>query len=95
MNAGWMVNFPMRRVERVEPHPNRSLGDYAGSAWGLYKGPRRDYKLHASQVYRSERDALMELERRMAGRYRELSAKLEKYGSEMLSVREQLRALAP
>lgn len=90
MNSGWMVNFQMRRVEPVEPKqdPTKNPSGYA-----IWKGPRRTYKLHVSQVYQTEREALVELERRMNARYLKLQAQLVKYRSELCSVRESLQPI--
>lgn len=86
MNSGWMVNFQMRRVEPVETKQDPS-------GYAIWKGPRRTYKLHVSQVYQTEREALVELERRMNARYLKLQAQLVKYRSELCSVRESLQPI--
>lgn len=90
MNSGWMVNFQMRRVEPVETKQDPSKNP---SGYAIWKGPRRTYKLHVSQVYQTERGALVELERRMNARYLKLQAQLVKYRSELCSVRESLQPI--
>ena len=87
MTSGWMVNFQMRRVEPVETKQDPTENP---SGYAIWKGPRRTYKLHVSQVYQTERAALVELERRMNARYLKLQAQLVKYRSELCSVRESL-----
>lgn len=88
MNSGWMVNFQMRRVEPVETKQDPTENP---SGYAIWKGPRRTYKLHVSQVYQTERSALVELERRMNARYLKLQAQLAKYRNELCSVRETLQ----
>lgn len=88
---GWMVNFSMRRVEPVEAEES----PYNRADYGRYRGPRRTYMLHDNQIFDSERAALTDLIERMTKRHNKLFDQLDKYGRELASVREALRALHP
>ena len=92
MSKGWMVNFQMRRIEYVEAKqdPTKNPTGYA-----IWKGPSRTYKLHASQVYGTEYQALAELERRMAERFKKLEAQVKKYSLELFDVRHTLDSFRP
>lgn len=92
MTKGWMVNFQMRRVEYVEAQqdPTKNPTGYA-----IWKGPARTYKLHASQVYATQYDALKELERRMSERFAKLEAQVKKYSGELFWVRDAVKTFMP
>lgn len=87
--VGWIVNLTMRRVEPVhakDSHLNRGT-------YGLYQGPKRTYMLHDDQVYGTEAEATYSLVERMAFRYTELAAKLQKYEAELRAARNALNYL--
>lgn len=83
MTSGWMMNFPMRRVEPVvlEPSPYNRF-DYA-----KYRGPKRTYMLSMQQVYETELEAMQALFRKMIVRYAGLSVQTAKYRTELDSVK--------
>lgn len=82
-SVGWMVNLSMRRVEPVvSKHSNLNRDTY-----GLYQGPKRTYMLHDAQVFDTELEALRRLHDRMTERHTQLCDQLDKYRTELLSVR--------
>ena len=81
-SQGWMINIAMRRIEYVTADESRlNRPDY-----GRYRGPKRTYMLHDSQVFDTEKLAMQTLRERMARRFDLLTGQLQKYRTELASV---------